>query len=48
MTRPVYTVDLFPRPNVPAEPCLWRDVRDVCGVGLLALAGYVIILLVMT
>ena len=48
MTRPVYTVDLFPRPNVPVEPCLWRDVRDVCGVGLLALLCYGVALLVMT
>ena len=36
------------RPNRHVEPRPWRDVLDICGVGLLALLGYCIVVLVLS
>ena len=47
MTREVYTLDLSTREHRHVEPSCARDVMDICAVGLLALLGYVIMLLVL-
>ena len=48
MTRPVYTVDLFPRENVHVEPSLARDVWGIVKGGTLLFLLFCIAVLVLT
>lgn len=48
VSRNVYTLDLSPRPNVHQRESPFRDVLEICAVGLLALLGYIIVCLVLT
>ena len=45
--KPVLTLDLSPRPNVHVEPSCARDVGEIVGWGLCALAWVVVLYLVM-
>lgn len=47
MSRQVWTIDLSPRPNVPRRESPFRDVLEICAVGLLAWLGYVIMIVAM-
>ena len=47
MSRDILGLDLSPRPNVNVERSNAKYVLNVIGYGLLALVGYIILVLVM-